>query len=52
MGTATKKLLMSHSHTSMYLYGDLEGGICFMSIEIFVRVRMLIKSNLLLPLNN
>ena len=43
---------MSHSNTSMHLYGDLEGGICFMSIEIFVMVGMLIKSNLLLPLNN
>ena len=52
MGIATKKLLMSHSHTSMYLYGDLEGGICFMSIEIFVRIEVLTKSILLLPLNN
>ena len=43
MGVATKKLLVLHNSTKMYLYGDFDAGICFMSIEMSVNVGVLMS---------
>ena len=41
IGVATRKLLMSHNSTRMYLYGDLEVGICLISMDMLVIVEYL-----------